>query len=389
MSRLAFVVPRYGPDILGGAETMAREMAERLAQRGHQVTALTTCMRDYATWANVDPPGRSSWNDVTIERFLVEGDWRTPSKLDLWARLPNLTIDEQYAWVHNLPHAPGLYQHLIDHGQDYDLVFFIPYLYSTSYYGSSLVNDRAIIWPCLHNELFAFFHPTRSMLAMAHGTYYNSPAEQVLAHKLGVTNPREFVVGFGVPTLRADPQRFRSEFDLASPYLIYSGRLEEAKNYHTLADYFARYKQAHGGDLKLVVMGDGPLRQVKTHADFIYTGFRKGQDMYDAIAGALALCQPSLQESFSIVIMEAWALGVPVMVNAGCPVTAEHALQSQGGLIFSSYSQFVRALDTLVTQPEARATLGHSGKQYVSTRYNWDAVMQRMETALGVWLNGT
>jgi glycosyltransferase involved in cell wall biosynthesis len=227
------------------------------------------------------------------------------------------------------------------------------------------------------------------MLAMAHGTYYNSPAEQVLAHKLGVTNPREFVVGFGVPTLRADPQRFRSEFDLASPYLIYSGRLEEAKNYHTLADYFARYKQAHGGDLKLVVMGDGPLRQVKTHADFIYTGFRKGQDMYDAIAGALALCQPSLQESFSIVIMEAWALGVPVMVNAGCPVTAEHALQSQGGLIFSSYSQFVRALDTLVTQPEARATLGHSGKQYVSTRYNWDAVMQRMETALGVWLNGT
>ena len=83
------------------------------------------------------------------------------------------------------------------------------------------------------------------------------------------------------------------------------------------------------------------------------------------------------------------ALGVPVMVNAGCPVTAEHALQSQGGLIFSSYSQFVRALDTLVTQPEARATLGHSGKQYVSARYNWDAVMQRMETALGVWLNGT
>lgn len=387
MSRLAIVVPRYGPHILGGAETMAREMAERLVQEGHTVTALTTCMRDYLTWANVDPPGRAEWQGVTIERFPVEGNWRTPESLNLWARLPSLSIDEQYAWVHSLPHAPGLYQHLIDQSDAYDLIFFIPYLYSTTYYGSSLVNDRAIVWPCLHNEIYAFLHPTRSLLALARGVMFNSPAEQTLAHRLGATNPHEAVIGFGMNELHADPERFRAEIGLNDPYLIYSGRLEDAKNFHTLCDYFALYKRARGGDLKLVIMGDGSLRSLKQHPDFVYTGFRSGQAMYDAIAGAVGLCQPSLQESFSIVIMEAWALGVPVIVHSGCAVTAEHALLSEGGLVFASYDQFARALDVVATQPDRREQLGRHGRDYVKNRYNWPTVMARMNAALEAWLH--
>ncbi len=385
MSRLAFVVPRYGRDILGGAETMAREMAERLAAQGHNITALTTCMRDYTTWANADPAGRSISDGVVVERFPVETGWRTPERLELWGRLPGLSIDEQYLWVHNLPHAPRLYQHLIDEGKSYDLVFFIPYLYSTTYYGSGLVNDRAVIWPCLHNETYAYLHPTRALLATAHGVLFNSPAEQVLAHQLGASNPREYVVGFGVPGLHGDGDRFRAEFGLTEPYLIYSGRLEEAKNYHTLCDYFAQYKRIRGGDLKLVIMGDGSLRKTKQHPDFVFTGYRQGQDMYDAIAGSIALCQPSLQESFSIVIMEAWALGVPVLVNSGCAVTAEHALLSHGGLTFASYSQFAQALDAFSTDGALRKQYGLDGRKYVVERYNWDVVMDRMNAALEGW----
>ena len=53
--RLAFVTPRYGAEILGGAETQVRDYAERLAAAGHDVEALTTCAVDHHTWRNALP----------------------------------------------------------------------------------------------------------------------------------------------------------------------------------------------------------------------------------------------------------------------------------------------------------------------------------------------
>ncbi len=49
--RIAFVVQRYGLDVHGGAEYHCREWAERLATR-HRVEVLTTCARDFVTWAD-------------------------------------------------------------------------------------------------------------------------------------------------------------------------------------------------------------------------------------------------------------------------------------------------------------------------------------------------
>jgi hypothetical protein len=68
--RLAFVVPRYGPEIVGGAETLARGFAERLADRV-EVEVLTTCARDHHTWQNVLPCGAERQNGVTVRRFAV------------------------------------------------------------------------------------------------------------------------------------------------------------------------------------------------------------------------------------------------------------------------------------------------------------------------------
>ena len=57
--RIAFVPPRYGDDVVGGAETVLRQAAERLAGRGWEVEILTTCVRDHYTWANAYPAGTS------------------------------------------------------------------------------------------------------------------------------------------------------------------------------------------------------------------------------------------------------------------------------------------------------------------------------------------
>ena len=85
--RLAFVVQRYGTEVVGGAELHCRWIAEHLAER-HQVEVLTTTATDYLTWENVLPAGVSQVNGVTVRRFPVARDaaggassspWRTRS----------------------------------------------------------------------------------------------------------------------------------------------------------------------------------------------------------------------------------------------------------------------------------------------------------------------
>ncbi|HWF83460.1 MAG TPA: glycosyltransferase, partial [Vicinamibacterales bacterium] len=67
--RFTFISARYGADILGGAEKLARHVAERLAARGHDVRVLTTRARHYATWASELPEGTTMENGVEVHRY--------------------------------------------------------------------------------------------------------------------------------------------------------------------------------------------------------------------------------------------------------------------------------------------------------------------------------
>src|SRR5580692_6213090 len=66
--KLAIIVQRYGPEILGGSEYHCRLIAERMAER-HQVEVLTTCAREYITWRNEYPEGQDRVRGVTVRRF--------------------------------------------------------------------------------------------------------------------------------------------------------------------------------------------------------------------------------------------------------------------------------------------------------------------------------
>jgi glycosyltransferase involved in cell wall biosynthesis len=92
-----------------------------------------------------------------------------------------------------------------------------------------------------------------------------------------------------------------------------------------------------------------------------------------------------MRESFSIVIMESWLAGVPVLVHGNCDVTRYHVLRSDGGLYYVGFEEFAGAIDWLMEHPVERERMGQLGRAYVLKEYNWDAVLARLREALRVW----
>ena len=387
--KLAIVIPRYGEDILGGAETLARGLAERLPTEKFSVEVLTTCANDLATWRNVYRSGLTTVNGIPVRRFHIDHRLRDERRFwDLLGKFMNgcpTTVDEEYEWINHSAHSPALYSYIAEQGRDFDFLIFIPYLYGTTFYGTTLIPDRSIVWPCLHDEVFAHFLQTRLMMETCRGVMFNSEPEMTLAQeKLGIRNPGACVVGGWVDEYRARPERFRDTFDLSSPFVLYAGRLATMKNVLELLWFFVEYKRRRPGPLKLVLIGRGALR-IPFHPDVIPLGFLSERDKLDAYAAATVVCQPSLNESFSITVMESWMAGIPVLVNGRCNVTRHHVLRSDGGLCYIGLEEFIGALDWLVSHPHKRKEMGRLGRSYVLAEHSWRTVLERFRHALEIW----
>ena len=104
------------------------------------------------------------------------------------------------------------------------------------------------------------------------------------------------------------------------------------------------------------------------------------RDRYNAMAAAELLCQPSHNESFSLVIMESWLCGRPVLVHAKCAVTRDFARRSNGGLYFKDYFEFEGCVQYLLSHPEAAKTMGENGGQFVRENFDWDVIVEKYKT---------
>jgi len=392
--RIALIIVRYGVEIVGGAETAARKLMERLAARGHHVEVLTTCLRHLQTQADAFREGQAMINGVPVRRLPAGSDsYRAPDtiariEMKMEASLP-LTIEEQYRMVDAGLHSPKLYAYLSAHGAQYDFLVFSHYWMGLTYYGATLFPDKAIIWPHLHDfEPFAHAEPTRLLLEDSLGIVLNSQWEMEFAKdELGVTNPRMKVIGLGIEEDPGDPAFAEEVYRVKAPFMLYAGQLEQGKNVPLLIEYFLRYKERGPSDLKLVLMGTGP-EPVPRHADVVPLGFIPEDHKRHVFAAATLLCQPSVRESFSLVIMESWLQGVPVLVHRDCGVTRHHCRSSNGGLYFAGYDEFEACLDLLLGSPSLRATMGQNGRRYVVSNFNWDTVVDRFEEALQAWAKG-
>lgn len=388
MKRYAFILPRFFEDIAGGAETLSGELAAHLKKQGHTIEIWTTCAKDNRTWENTFEPGKTIVNGIAVNRFTVD-----ERDLDTWIPLQiriaegmQLTVDEQLDWMRYSVNSLALYDHIRLEAKHYDALFFAPYLFGTTFWGALIAPEKSVLIPCLHDESYAYLDIMQHLFKRVRGALFNAIPEQHLAERLyGTISGGEVGMGFYSPNAVGCPPYFDND----SPYLLYAGRKETGKNVHLLVDGFIAAKESEkiASDSKLVIIGGGDFADLhRSHAlargDIIDLGHVSEVDKLRLMKHATAFVQPSVNESFSIVIMESWLLGTPVIVHGHCAVTRHHVLESKGGLYFTGLEDFAEVLHRLMGDASLRESLAENGKEYVEKKYNWDAVLERFESVM-------
>jgi len=396
MTIITFVTPWYGPDAPGGAEAETRRLAGQLRRAGAAVEVLTTTTRDlYADWGrSYYPAGASEIDGVVVRRFAVQK--RDRAAFDaVNARLMRgaaVSAADERVYIEQMIRVPALYDFMAREAGD-RLFVFIPYLFATTTYGAQVCPERSVIIPCLHDESYARLSLYREVLPHVRALVFHTEAERALADRLFPGHPEQLreVLGEGVDTDgQGDAGRFRHRYGLDGPLVLYAGRREPGKNTPLLLDYWARYWRGPGRarGARLVLLGPGDVAIPADAADgFLDLGFVPAQDKLDAHAAAGVFCLPSVNESFSIALMESWLAETPALVHAGCAVTVEHCRNANGGLYFAGYDEFAATLDYLFDHPTEAAQMGRNGRAYVLSRYQWPAIIPRYRDLFARALN--
>ena len=376
--KIAFVLLRYGQNILGGAEYHARLVAEHLAESGlADIDVLTTTASLHYAPSNSLPAGISWLNGVRILRFPIDlsaFDMRVYEKL-MWhqySKPDGMPLDQQNDWARNMTFSAALCAYLDLHHADYDAIVIMPYI--NSLHAAMVAPHKTFIWPCLHDEPPAYAVPVMRMLNAARGVIFNTEPELAIARRLGLSNPNVSVVALGIDPLDGSRARFYAQTPQAPPFIAYAGRLEDTKNLAELYAFFQEYKRQFGGDLCLRLLGKGP-EQPPVANDIIAEGYVPAQRKADVFAAALAVVAPSIAESLSLTLLEAWTLGTPCIVNGRCEVMRYQVERCGGGLHYSSQAEFNHALTTYAQYEDVRRVAGAAGRDFVQRRYNWQRVL--------------
>ena len=383
--KLGVVVQRYGADVNGGAEQHARYIAERLAKK-HDVEVLTSCARDYVTWRNEYAAGEESIGPVRVRRFEVSRE-RDP---DEFGRASFQVFDRQHsvadelAWLESEgPTSPSLVSYIAANASAYDYLFFFSYRYHHSYHGIRAAANKAILVPTAERDPaigLGIFPPVfRGVRAIM----YNSHEEQAMIRAAsGNEAVPGVVVGVGSDIAQqAIAERFRRAYDIRGPFVLYVGRIDENKGCRELFQFFQQYLFTNRRPLQLVLAGKA-LLPIPDHPMVRHVGFISDQDKYDALAACEALMMPSFYESLSMVAIEAWAMGKPVLANAHCDVLQGQCLRSNAGLFYGDAREFAETLHVLTSNRSLARALGENGRLYFRDNYAWPVIDARYDAML-------
>jgi glycosyltransferase involved in cell wall biosynthesis len=410
--RITFVVPRYGDGIVGGGETFARSIVEQLVTRGHQLEVLTTTCLSYKSWRDELPPGEEIIGGARVRRFpssvprLIPLDevlkgattWMRKGAEGL-ARLrgydgwsaPRKALQSvlDRAWIYAQgPIVPGVLDALRQDRSD--AIFFCGYLYYPTIFGLPLVADRSALIPLSHEEVMMYAPIVRETFRRPKALLLNVPEEAERIRAIASPScPPQAVVALGMDP-PPPPAPYRRPTD--KPFILVLGRAGKTK---PLAAVWRALKERDGlgtielddgrrvpaSELTLVTAGE-----VADHfeglADVIQLGRVDDATRWGLVRDCLAMVTPSLFESLSLVMLEAWQVRRMVVVNRLCDATDGHVQRCRGGasIDFEAAAVGAEQLLSAVRSRAERDACAARGEAYVAKQYGWDSVVDAYET---------
>lgn len=377
--RLAVVVQRYGAAINGGAELHARYIAERLSRHA-EVEVLTTCARDYVTWKNELPAGKEIVNGIKVWRFPVA----YPRDPHLFGTLSEKVFSKRHSVADELqwldsegPTSPALIRHIAASANNFDFFIFFSFRYYHAWHGIRTVPAKAVLVPTAERDPAVGLSIFPPVFRAARALMYNSVEERALIDHVSHRRGPGVVVGVGseIPE-QTHAARFRKKFDIRRPFALYVGRIDENKGCVDLFSHYQRYAARYPQGLDLVLIGSS-LLPIPQHPRIRHLGYQPDADKYDALAAADLLIMPSKYESLSMVALEAWALGKPVLVNGACDVLKGQVLRSNAGLYYESFEEFAEALYLLEATGPLGELLGRNGRGFFKRHYAWPVIERK------------
>jgi glycosyltransferase involved in cell wall biosynthesis len=327
------------------------------------------------TWQNHYSPGITEISGVKVQRFRVSQQRNVKAfnhlSEKIYPRLKEASIKEQEAWMlAQGPCSPDLIAYVKQHEHEYDAFIFFTYLYATTYFLLPLVAEKAYLVPLAHDEWPIYLSIWDTFFEKPRGFVFNTVEERdflkVRFPKVSLDGP---VAGVAVEPPRAySAEHFRQQYNIYEPFLLYIGRVDPSKGCEELFDYFMDLRSHELSPRKLVLIGKSTM-PIPNHPDIIALGFVDEQTKWDALAACDLLVMPSPYESLSIVLLEAWAVGKPVLVNGKCEVLVGQSRRAQAGLWYTSKDEFQVAIEKMHEQ--VRQQLGLQGKKFVNKNYTW------------------
>jgi glycosyltransferase involved in cell wall biosynthesis len=404
--RIAFIVQRYGAEILGGSEYHCRLVAERLAEN-NQVEVLTTCARDYVSWANEYPEGTDRLRGVTVRRFPTARtrEIEAFNRYSDWIFHNSHGRQDEIEWLRQQgPWAPGLVEYLERHHGQYDILIFFTYLYATTVQGIRIAPSKSLLVPTAHDEPAIRLGIYEEVFTSAAAIAWNTDVERrFVSSRFHLRALVEDVVGCGVdvpdealadtgdgggiaPPANREPlplhlegpaNAFRRRHRMHGPFVLYGGRIDPGKGCEELLEYFQTYR-AEGGDATLMLMG-AKLMPLPDDPSVRFAGMLPDAERFHALEAATVVVVPSPYESLSLLALEAFAVGTPVLANARAEVLVDHCRRSNAGLFYADRWEFTEALRLLARDDALRAEMGRNGRRYVDAHYRWSTILTKYE----------
>jgi glycosyltransferase involved in cell wall biosynthesis len=293
-------------------------------------------------------------------------------------------LEAEIAWVRAQgPYSTPLLEAISAAEPRSDAFIFFTYLYATTFFGLPRVAHKAILVPTAHDEPFIYLEAFRELLRRPAAIVYNTHAERDLVQRVAHNAHVPHITagsGVNIPD-DVDPDRFRTRHNIRDPFLLYVGRITPAKNVPELLDVFIEYRRRDNRPLKLLLLGRATM-PLPFHPDVIPLGFVSEEEKFDAIAAAEAVVIPSRYESLSLIALEAWLAGTPVLVNGECAVLRQQVRRSNGGLYYSNGEEFARVLNRMRGDAHLRLMLGAQGRHFARHHYGWDVILARYRALL-------